>query len=503
LEKHLTFAHPNQLNNMKTTYIFLVLLLVSLLSFSQVGVNTTSPDPSSILDVSATNKGMLLPRVALSGTGDTSTISAPAISLLVYNTATTFDLTPGFYFWNGNTWNAILSESGGSGSGSDGWALTGNTVEGDKYLGTTNYSALKFKVNNSKIALFDPHGGMALGYGAVANENNSVAIGTNANASTSNEATAIGTSATASGFQSAAFGYNAKAITSNSTLALGHSSIASSFQATAIGVNAKATTSNNALAVGTNSVATGENSTAVGYNSNASAQNAVAIGNGSVASNPNTIILGNNSSLAAWDASKVGIGTNNPTEKLEVKGNIKIDGTLKLQNGTIKISDGTQGAGKILTSDANGNATWTSYPQLSNNAYADIYAANVQVLNTYTPINFGVTAASQNITVSSNNVQVIKAGTYRVTFAVALEKTGGSDVNVKFTLAKGWNSNFVVGSAAYVFMGNGDKTSATITKMVHLNAYQQLYVCTDAPESESIQTITDGTYLNIELIRAD
>jgi hypothetical protein len=41
----------------------------------------------------------------------------------------------------------------------------------------------------------------------------------------------------------------------------------------------------------------------------------------------------------------VGIGTNSPSAKLDVA-------------GTVKIADGTQGAGKVLTSDASGNATW-------------------------------------------------------------------------------------------------------------------------------------------------
>jgi hypothetical protein len=41
----------------------------------------------------------------------------------------------------------------------------------------------------------------------------------------------------------------------------------------------------------------------------------------------------------------VGIGTINPAAKLDVI-------------GTVKITDGTQGVGKILTSDASGNATW-------------------------------------------------------------------------------------------------------------------------------------------------
>ncbi|MNU12745.1 hypothetical protein D3C71_07760 [compost metagenome] len=47
---------------------------------------------------------------------------------------------------------------------------------------------------------------------------------------------------------------------------------------------------------------------------------------------------------------KVGIGTTTPSTKLEIN-----NGTT---NGAIKIVDGTQGAGKVLTSDANGLATW-------------------------------------------------------------------------------------------------------------------------------------------------
>ncbi|WP_181566799.1 hypothetical protein [Aequorivita sp. CIP111184] len=331
------------------TYFFLAFSLYSFLSFSQVGINTTSPDPSSILDVSATNKGMLLPRVALNGSGDNSTISNPAISLLVYNTSSNGGLTPGFYFWSGNKWNTISDTSGGGGGGnSDGWSLAGNSIDNSKFLGTTNYNALKLKVNNSQMALFDPHGGLAIGYGAVANENNSVAIGTNASASNSNQATAIGASATASGFQSAALGYNAKAITSNSTLALGNSSTASSFQATAIGVNSKATTSNNTLAVGTNSEATGENSSAIGQRAKAEAQNSTAIGNSSLAKNYNSTAIGNGAVASQNNAvvlgnitdANVGIGTSTPNinTKLDVNGNYKLGNKGSIQKNLMSFS---------------------------------------------------------------------------------------------------------------------------------------------------------------------
>ena len=306
---------------MKTTYIFLVLSLVSILSFSQVGINTTSPDPSSILDVSASDKGILFPRVALSGTSDIQTIQNPAVSLVVYNTTTSGSLSKGFYFWNGTSWNTF-GASVVSGNIGNNWSLTGNNIDNDKFLGTTNYIPLNFKVNSNQFALFDPHGGMALGFGAIANNENAIAIGTNANASNSNQATAIGASSTASGFQSTALGYNSKAISSNSTLALGHSSTASSFQATAIGYNSKATTNNNTLAIGTNSEATGENSTAIGTGAVASQNNAVVIGN---ISNANVAI---------------GTSTPNVNAKLDVNGSYKLGEKGTVQRNLISFSNG-------------------------------------------------------------------------------------------------------------------------------------------------------------------
>jgi len=49
--------------------------------------------------------------------------------------------------------------------------------------------------------------------------------------------------------------------------------------------------------------------------------------------------------VSILDNGNVGVGTTNPTAKLEVA-------------GTFKLADGTEGAKKILTSDAAGNASW-------------------------------------------------------------------------------------------------------------------------------------------------
>lgn len=63
---------------------------ISSLTFSQVGVGTTSPDPSSILELSSNNKGFLPSRVALLSSDDGITIPNPATGLIVFNTNTGF-----------------------------------------------------------------------------------------------------------------------------------------------------------------------------------------------------------------------------------------------------------------------------------------------------------------------------------------------------------------------------------------------------------------------------
>jgi|GEM_PF-3158788 len=75
----------------------------------------------------------------------------------------------------------------------------------------------------------------------------------------------------------------------------------------------------------------------------------------------------------------VGIGTINPSNKLSVSGNANISGNLGIGNttpgakldiiGTIKIADGTQGAGKVLTSDVTGLASWQSPPPQAPQTY--------------------------------------------------------------------------------------------------------------------------------------
>jgi hypothetical protein len=106
---------------MKNKLLPLFLVLGSLSAYSQVGIGTNNPDPSAQLHVKATNRGVLIPNVALLSTTDVVTIKSPAESLLVFNTAKVLDVTPGYYFWLNNKWNRIALASELSGlSGLDG-----------------------------------------------------------------------------------------------------------------------------------------------------------------------------------------------------------------------------------------------------------------------------------------------------------------------------------------------------------------------------------------------
>lgn len=97
---------------MKKLYLFF--LILGLAGNAQTGIGTTSPNASAKLDITATDKGFLPPRVALTGTNVFTPITGTAASatgLLIYNTATAGtapnNVVPGYYYWNGSAWIQI------------------------------------------------------------------------------------------------------------------------------------------------------------------------------------------------------------------------------------------------------------------------------------------------------------------------------------------------------------------------------------------------------------
>jgi hypothetical protein len=123
--------------------LFSILAIGSSINAQNVGIGTATPAASAKLDITDANRGLLIPRVALTGTTVAAPVTAPAISLLVYNTNTAADVTPGFYYWNGAAWVRFAADG-------EGWKITGNsnTTFGTNFLGTTNAQGVDFRTNN-------------------------------------------------------------------------------------------------------------------------------------------------------------------------------------------------------------------------------------------------------------------------------------------------------------------------------------------------------------------
>ena len=105
-------------------------------SFAQsIGIGTTTPNASSILELKASNKGLLIPRTS---TASRTSIVSPAKGLMVYDTTTN-----SFWYHSGIAWTQIVS-------GGSGWSLTGNaaTDPTSNFLGTTDSKDLVIRTQN-------------------------------------------------------------------------------------------------------------------------------------------------------------------------------------------------------------------------------------------------------------------------------------------------------------------------------------------------------------------
>lgn len=164
-----------------------LLTIGSTASFSQnVGIGTTSPDPSALLDIDASatsNKGILIPRMTAV---QRLAIPSPANSLLVFDTDSTC-----FFYWNAGSsaWKSLCNiatpgpigltgatgVTGATGTiGSTGatgadlgthWTITGNagTIPGTNFIGTTDGTDLIISTNSSERVRVTSAGNVGIG----------------------------------------------------------------------------------------------------------------------------------------------------------------------------------------------------------------------------------------------------------------------------------------------------------------------------------------------------
>lgn len=104
---------------MKKIYILLT-LLTSVLTNAQVGFGTPNPDINAEVEISSTDKGLLIPRLALDKTDLPTPLSAHVAGMIIYNT-TSADVEapnynaqtavqPGLYQNDGTKWVQLIGK---------------------------------------------------------------------------------------------------------------------------------------------------------------------------------------------------------------------------------------------------------------------------------------------------------------------------------------------------------------------------------------------------------
>ncbi len=152
---------------MKRKFItgFVCVLFVNLLFGQSVGINNSTPDASSILDIKSTTKGLLIPRMT---TAQRTAIAAPAKGLLVFDISTN-----SLWFHNGTSWNAFSS-----GSSTNYWTLSGSDISnnnaGNVGIGISTPLAKLHITGNVKV---DGNNFIELGAGVAGKEFNAGKIG--------------------------------------------------------------------------------------------------------------------------------------------------------------------------------------------------------------------------------------------------------------------------------------------------------------------------------------
>ena len=140
---------------MKKIIFIINLFLFAFFAEAQTGIGTTTPNASAKMDVSSTDKGFLPPRLALTSTSTFAPVTglsgtlplATAAGLLVYNTTSNSNVTPGYYYWSGTTWvsisNGLIIDNSKSAS------FTLNAADNNKIFLITTSSVVSVTVSNA------------------------------------------------------------------------------------------------------------------------------------------------------------------------------------------------------------------------------------------------------------------------------------------------------------------------------------------------------------------
>jgi trimeric autotransporter adhesin len=140
---------------MKFLRLSLAICMAASLHFNansqSLSINTTgaAADPSAILDVSSTLKGVLVPRMDKT---QKNAIASPATGLLIYQTAPD---SLGFQYYDGAKWVWLSNNS--PILDTINWKTHGNSglADATSFLGNIDNIPINFRINNQKVGRFD------------------------------------------------------------------------------------------------------------------------------------------------------------------------------------------------------------------------------------------------------------------------------------------------------------------------------------------------------------
>jgi len=294
----------------------------------------------------------------------------------------------------------------GSAGGGSGWGLTGNsgTNTTSNFIGTTDDNGLVFKVNNQFAGLLNPdYYNVSLGVSSNNNGGvNNVAIGYQAL-----ENTQVGFSATSN----VAIGNSAMQsnITGQSNVAIGNYCLNATIDAVGnVAIGGDALVNNK---FGSNNVAIGANAGYYGYAPN----NRLFI---------DAYIRGGDSTTQEAQSLITGTFDADPLQQ-----HVRF-------NAHVTIVDGTQGNGKVLTSDASGNASWQT-PGVGSLQTATVTIPADSILTLFSAPNTLVPAQGAGTLIVPTNI------TYYLSYGTA---TYATNTSLKVSLGVhniNTNSNFL------------------------------------------------------------